>query len=184
MDSDSAQLGYLVDRIRAGDPAAEEALVTQFSRHILLIATFRTRDREAARDLAQDILMAVLRAARAGQIREAEKLPAFIQGTARNLINNYLRSRGRRAECSLDAAHEVGSDSVQEQEYQERRRLVHQELQACNVLDQKILLYSLVDGHPLAEVAKRLDLSHEAVRARKSRAIKKLIKKFAGLSQK
>lgn len=184
MDSDCIQVEKLVERIRSGDPAAEEALVVQYRRQILLIATVRTRDREAAHDLAQETLMAVLQAARAGQIREAEKLAAFIQGTARNLINNYLRSRARLSECNLEAVHEAGSDSVAEREFQERRRLVQEEIRGCNVLDQKILLYSLVDGHSLAEVAKRLELSHEAVRARKSRVIKRITKKFAGLSQK
>jgi RNA polymerase sigma factor (sigma-70 family) len=171
-------------RIRSGDSAAENEFVAHYGRRILLIATARTRDREAARDLVQEILMAAVQALRAGHLREAEKLSAFVHGTARNLINNYLRTRARRAECTLDSVNELGKDSVEDQEFQERRRLVQQELQSCGVLDQKILLYSLVDGHSLAEVAQRLELSYEAVRARKSRLIKKIMKKFGGLSQK
>jgi DNA-directed RNA polymerase specialized sigma24 family protein len=36
---------------------------------------------------------------------------------------------------------------------------VQQELERCNTLDQQILLFSVVDGHSLAEVAKRLGMT-------------------------
>lgn len=174
----------LVGRILAGDEAAESELVALYKRPIFAIAAARTGDREAARDLTQEVLMAVLQAARKGQVRESDKLAAFIQGTARNLINNYFRTRGRRAECSLEVVTVASIDPVEEQESAERGRLLRQELQGYSTLDQQILLFSLVDGHSLAEVAKRLKMSHEAVRARKSRLVKKITKKFRGLSQK
>lgn len=174
----------MVARIRSGDAAAEEELARLYNRQVLLIAAARTRDREAARDLTQEIQIAVLQAVRAGKLREADKLSAFVQGTAKNVINNYFRTRARRAECALDSVSTASKNSVEEQEFQERRRLVQLELERFGPVDQKILLYSMVDGHSLAEVAQRLELSHEAVRARKSRMIKKIMKKFGGLSQK
>jgi RNA polymerase sigma factor (sigma-70 family) len=126
----------------------------------------------------------VLQAARKGQVRDSDKLAAFIQGTARNLINNYFRNRSRRAECNLEDVTAAPIDPVGEQEAAERSRLLRQELRSYSALDQQILLFSLVDGHSLAEVAKRLKMSHEAVRARKSRLVKKMTKKFRGVSQK
>lgn len=179
-----SQSETLVGRIQSGDQAAEDELVRLYKRPVLAIATTRTGDREAARDLAQEVLMAVLQAARKGQVRESDKLAAFIQGTARNLINNYFRSRGRLAECSLELVTAAATDPVEEQEAAERGRILRQELQRYSALDQQILLFSLVDGHSLAEVAKRLKMSHEAVRARKSRLVKKITKKFRGMSQK
>ena len=173
----------LAARIRDGDPASEEEFVGLYRRRILMIATVRTREKEAARDLTQEILMGVLQAVRTGKLREAEKLSAFVQGTARNLISNYLRSRARRAECGLDSANKASEDAVAEVECAERRRLVQQELKSCSALDQQILLYSLVDGHSLEEVAKRLELSPAATRKRKSRLIRKLTKKLGRLSQ-
>lgn len=174
----------LIGRIRSGDKGAEDELVSLYSRPVFAIAVARTGDREAARDLTQEVLMAVLQAARNGKVRESDKLAAFIQGTARNLINNYFRTRGRRAECSLESVTGTGIDPVEEQEVAERRRLLRHELTSYSALDQQILLFSLVDGHSLAEVAERLNMSHEAVRARKSRLVKKITKKFGGLSQK
>lgn len=174
----------LVRRIREGDRAAEEELVNTYRRGVFLIAAARTRDREAGHDLAQEILVAVLRALREGQLREAGKLAAFIQGTTRNLINNYLRTRARRAECDLESVELRSADPVAELESAERQRMVRHEIAAFNVIDQQILLLSLVDGHSLADVAQRLNLSHDAVRARKSRLIKKIMKKFEKMSQK
>ena len=174
----------LAERIHAGDRAAEDELAITYRRGVFVIAVARTRDREAARDLTQEVLMAVLRALREGQLRESSKLAAFVQGTARNLINNYLRTRARRSECELDSLEAPGVDIVGELESAERQRLVRRELESFSVTDQQILLLSLVDGHSLAEVAQRLNLSHDAVRARKSRMVKKIINKFARLSQK
>ena len=168
----------LVLRIREGDQKAEEELINCYRRAVLLIATVRTRDRELANDLSQEILIAVLQALRAGQIRESEKLGAFIQGTARNVINNYFRCRARHPESDLETAEIPAQDPVVQMESFERQRLVREELAKLSVADQQILLLSMVDGHSLAEVAKRLQLSHDAVRARKSRIVRRMTNKF------
>jgi RNA polymerase sigma-70 factor (ECF subfamily) len=174
----------LVGRIRSGDRLAEEELIVTYQRGVFAIAAARTRDREASRDLAQDVLIAVLKALRQGQLRESDKLVAFIQGTARNLINNYLRKQGNRAEVELAAEEVPGADPIQEMESAERHRLIQLEIRSFNTTDQQILLLSLVDGHSLAEVAQRLNMSHDSVRARKSRMLRKITKKFAALSHK
>ena len=180
-----AQAGLeLVARIRAGDRLAEDEFVATYHRGLLLIATARTRDREAARDLTQEILMAVLKALREGTLRDAEKLSAFVQGTARNLINNYLREKARRLECDLRPDDAPTKDAVEELELADKQRLIHRELEGFSPVDRQILLLSLVDGHSLLEVAQRLGLSHDAVRARRSRMIRKITKKFAHMSQK
>ena len=182
MNQAAVAAGLLARRILAGDRSAEDELVTTYRRGVFVIAVARTRDREAAHDLTQEILIAILKALRDGQLRESTKLAAFIQGTARNLINNYLRAKAHHAEVELDDE-AYSSDPVEELESLERQRLVRRELQSFSITDQQILLLSLVDGHSLAEVAQRLNLSHDAVRARKSRAVKKITKKFARMSQ-
>ena len=177
-------LSSLVERVRAGDSSAEAELYNAYHRGVFLIATVRTRDREAARDLAQEVFIAVLKAVREGQLRESDKLPAFIQGTARNIINNFLRARARRAECDIEDVEVQGGDLVEELELAERQRLMQREIESFSGADQQILVWSLVDGVSLVDIAARLNMSHEAVRARKSRMVKKITRKFAGLSQK
>jgi RNA polymerase sigma factor (sigma-70 family) len=174
----------LVERIRAGDATAEEEFARLYRKRVLLVSSARTHDREAALDITQEVLVAVLKALRAGQIRESHKLAAFVQGTARNLINNFLRTRARRSEFELDSANIPLHDAIEEVESADRRSLIQRELRRYSIQDQQILLFSIVDGHSLAEIAQRLNLSHDAVRARKSRLIRKITKKIARLSQK
>src|SRR5215475_14337723 len=92
----------LVERIRRRESSAQEEFVNLYRRPILAIATARTRDPEAARDICQDVLIAVLAAIERDQIREPDKLSAFVQGTARNLINNFLDRQKRRRETDID----------------------------------------------------------------------------------
>jgi len=164
--------------------AAEEELVKTYRRGVFAIAAARTRDREAALDLTQEVLIAALKALREGQLREPEKLAAFVHGIARNLINNYLRTRVRRAECDLDPERAYVPNLVEELDSAEKCRLVRAELETCSLADQQILLLSLVDGRTLLEVAQRLKMSHDAVRARKSRLLRKITKKFERMSHK
>ena len=99
------QQSSLAERIRGHEPSAEEELVRIFSDRVRFLVLARTRDPEAARDLAQEVMLAVVRALRGEQLREPERLAGFVYGTARNLVNNYLRTRSRLPkEDSLDAA--------------------------------------------------------------------------------
>ena len=170
----SAEQLSLVDRIRQGDGLAEEELVQRFSRRIRSLAVNRTRDREAARDLVQEVLMNVVSALRGGQLRDAEKLGAFIFGIARNVINNYLRSRGRQPaeEPISDDIADEGAD--EESEIAERMGLVRRALQRLDRTDQQILSMTLVEGCKPGEISVTLGLSADVVRARKSRALKKV----------
>jgi RNA polymerase sigma factor (sigma-70 family) len=174
----------LARRVMAGDTKAEAELVNRYRRGLLVIATVRTQDREAAQDLAQDILMAVLKALRNERLQDPQKLTAFVYGTARNLINNYLKSRTRHPESDLESVEEPSADPVEEFESADRQRVVQRELAKFSPIDQQILLLSLVDGHSLLEVAERLSMSHEAVRARRSRMVRKIAKKLGPLSHK
>lgn len=174
----------LVARIRDGDAAAESELVRAFELRIYTMAVMKTRDPEAARDLAQDALLAVLGALRAGELREPTKLAAFVWGTARNVINDHLRRSSRNTASPLPPEL-PGRDPSPHQvlEAEERTRLVQRALAALEAKDREILLLTLVDGRTPAEIAALLDLSPQVVRARKSRALKKLIASVRQLSR-
>ncbi len=180
----SASGAGLADTTSAEPSAAEEALVRQFHDRVFLIAHVRTRDREAARDIAQETMLAVIRNLRAGRLRDPEKLPNYISGTARNLINNYLRTRSRRPEGSLPPEEIPAPDCEPEFEESERRFLARRALSELRPADRLILLLTLVDGLAPAEIAERLNLSPEVVRKRKSRALKRVREVLAKVSRK
>jgi RNA polymerase sigma factor (sigma-70 family) len=177
------QQRLLAERIRARDPSAEEELVRLFSARIAMMARARLRDAEVARDVTQDVLFAVIRALRQGQVREAERLSGFVYGTARNLINNHLRTRSRLpAEDPLDDQ-AVALDMPDLVEDAERGSLVKLALVDLDETSRTILLLTLVEDLKPGDIAARLGLSAEVVRARKSRALRQVTERVKKLSR-
>jgi RNA polymerase sigma factor (sigma-70 family) len=164
----------LVAAIQEGDASAEERFVRRFQRPILAAARARTRDPEAARDLAQDALLAVLLAVRAGRVREPAKLAAFTASTTRNLAGKLARSR-RRAPLRLDDAPEPAAPADPEADATERARVVEHALCHLRGPERTVLELTYLGGLEPREIAARLHLSAELVRARKCRALRKAI---------
>ncbi|HEX6740111.1 MAG TPA: sigma-70 family RNA polymerase sigma factor [Vicinamibacteria bacterium] len=165
----------LARRVQAGDRSAEDELVLVLQEALGLFLRRRLRDIEAARELTSDVLMAVLRALRENRLQDIRKLPAFVRGTARNLANNHLRARfARPAEEPLLG--EPAADSVAEGfEQQERAARVEAAISRLTRSERQIVLMTIEDGLKPGEIARDLGLSPEAVRARKSRALRKLM---------
>jgi RNA polymerase sigma-70 factor (ECF subfamily) len=177
------QQSRLAERIRGQEPSAEEELVRLFGGRVRVLVLARTRDPEVARDLAQDVMLAVVRAVRGDQLRDPERLAGFVYGTARNVVNNYLRTRSRAPkEDPIDAAAHVAS-AVEPVDNGERIALVRRTLAALDPTDRRILLLTLVEGLKPGEIGARLGLSSDVVRARKSRALKKTIERVNTLSR-
>jgi len=165
----------LVESIRRGDPSAEERLIVAFQRPVLSMLTARTRDPEASRDLTQDALMAALRAVREGRLREADRLAGFVAGTARHLALKYHRSRRRDPLPLEDAVEPAGESPTEEYEASERVALVEQALERLEEGERAVLELTWRKGLEPREIAARLGLSGDVVRARKSRALKKIV---------
>jgi len=164
----------LVTRIPAGDRQAETDLVQFFAPRVFAILCARTRDREASRDLLHEALIAILNVLRRGELREPEKLNAFVASVARNVAYTHLRGRAReRFHVALDddLAGPHRGDAVEAAQRQSR---VAQGLRQLNPRDRDILTRILDGGQPLTAIARALGMSPEAVRQRKSRAIKKM----------
>lgn len=172
--SNTEVLRSLVERIRQGDTEAEGELVCQFSQRIFVMGFVRTRDREASRDLVQDVLIAVIGALRKGQLQDSDKLPAFVHGTARNLINNRMRNESQRPSLEPLSEDLAQSGTVEALENSERLELVHEALQDLGEDDRKILWMTLVEGRKPADIAGILGLTPEVVRTRKVRASKRI----------
>jgi RNA polymerase sigma-70 factor (ECF subfamily) len=134
----------------------------------------RLRQAEAIHDLGQDTLVAVILAIRKGQVREAERLPGFVQGVARNLANNHLRGVTRRGESPFDEALEATLAARDDREDEDRLAAVTRGLEAIAPADREVLQLTLVEGLPPRDIAHRLNLSSDVVRTRKSRALMRL----------
>ena len=164
----------LAEQIRQGERSAEEALVDHFYPRVYAIALVRIRDHESARDLAQEIMLAVICALREGKLRDQSGLAGYICATARNRINQYLRSRS--VERSTNSPHEPVLDRFDPETNlleTERLGLALSAIKRLRPTDRKILRLTLVDGLQPREIAARLGLKPEMVRKRRSRAVKR-----------
>lgn len=166
--------GDLAERVARGDRAAGEALVRRYSGRVLALAIARTRDREAARELVDDTLMAVIKALRDGKVRDAVRLGAFVYGTAVNLINNHLRTRSRRPPLDELRDDMPGPDGSAIAERDCDVAVLHRLIARLDPRDRQVLTLTLVDGLEPRDVSRRTGLSEDAVRQRKSRALKRL----------
>jgi RNA polymerase sigma factor (sigma-70 family) len=164
----------LAERIHTGDPTAEDEFARLFQNKVFVVLLARTHDAEAARELTQDVLLAVLRALRDGRMHEADRLAAFVHGTARNLANNFLRARSQRPESEAVTPELQLTQSADDFERRERISLVRRALGQLDATDQKILLGTLVEDLKPGEIARQIGLTPEVVRQRKSRAVKKV----------
>ena len=172
---EAADQSHLVARLAQGDPAAESELVEHFTPRIRAMMMARTRDADLARDLTQDTLIALLQALRQGQLREHDRLAAFAHGIARNVCNNFFRTRQREplsTELAEDLAVAAPGDDPEERE---KLVLLQQGLAELSDGDRQILQMTLADGLKPGEIADRLGLTSEVVRARKSRAQKRVV---------
>src|SRR5688500_8552931 len=86
--------GDVVARIAAVDRAAEAHFVSSYLRGVRALVRRRCRPGDpAVEDLVQDVLSRVLERLRAGAIRDAAALPAYVQATIAYATNAEYRMR-------------------------------------------------------------------------------------------
>jgi|CXWL01.1.fsa_nt_gi RNA polymerase sigma-70 factor (ECF subfamily) len=96
----------IATRIAAGDASAEDLLVERFGRGVRLLLRHLTHDGARADDLFQETFRLALEKIRGGQLREPERLAAFLAGLARNLALGDHRKRAAHPVADLEAVAE------------------------------------------------------------------------------
>jgi RNA polymerase sigma-70 factor (ECF subfamily) len=84
-----------VRRILDGDRDAEAEMVARYSRGVHFLLLQLTGEETRAEDLHQEAFRLVLEKVRAGELREPDKLPAFIRQLARNLCIGTYRKEAK-----------------------------------------------------------------------------------------
>jgi len=182
--AESPDLDLLLRRAASGDPHAERLLVEHFAPRIRAMALARTRDHDLARDLTQETLVALVLAFRKGQVRDHDRVTAFVAGVARNVINNHKRRRLRHPEAQLDEnAVDFPAPSIDDADTAERRAMLAAALAELGPADREVLRLTLVEGLKSGEIAKRIGVSAEVARTRKSRALKRILDVMADRSR-
>lgn len=164
-------------RIAAGDRAAEEELVACFAPRIRAFVAARAAGRDFAEEVVQDTLMAMICTLREERLRE--NLPALAYGIARNKLADAIRKKMRDRTIPFPKDFDI---AVREQS-SELVSAAQTQIETLEPVDRRILSMTLIDGFKPSEVAAAIGISSEAVRQRKSRALKKLVEHLKPLSR-
>ena len=172
--SDAAIVRTIATFSGADSPRAEESkkaeaeLCRRFAPRIRLYGLRHLRDEERARDLVQAVLLAVLVAARAGRIEDAERIDRFVLGTCRNAS---LRMREVAARAILVTDEELDiAPFLQETEFIETGALVRC-VAALELRARMVVTMSFLEQRSAEETAKLLETTAGNVRVLRHRAI-------------
>lgn len=86
----------LVGRIRGGDRQAETELVERYNRAVMSIIRRALGNSTVADDLYQETFCIIIEKIRVGDVREAERLPGFVCGVARNQVIKHFQRAARQ----------------------------------------------------------------------------------------
>lgn len=167
----------LVRRIAAapdgGDVAAESELYRRLAPRVRLYGLKHLRDRHAASDLVQQVMMLTIERLRAGKLRDAERLVSFVFGTCRMTVMD-LRRTGARRERLLERY----ADDVPMADPAQSPRLDHARVVGClerlSERERSVLVMTFYDDQPAKDVAAALGLSEGNVRVIRHRGIERL----------
>jgi RNA polymerase sigma factor (sigma-70 family) len=174
-----AELAGLARRASSGDTDAEARIVEMCHGPALAHAARSIRDRETAREVANDVMLALLLALRKGLVRDLDRLEAFVYGTTLHLVHNRLRHDRHLPESGALDFETTAGDPWPEHERLDQIRQIRRALLRMDRTDRQILTMTLIEGLKPGEIANRLQVSVELVRQRKSRAVKELASWFA-----
>lgn len=155
------------------DADAEAELVRRFAPRVRLYGLRHLRDRHAAADLVQQVLMMTLERLRAGKLREPERLASFVLGMCRMVVMDQRRGAARRG--ALLETYGMTEEAV---EMPESRAFERERLAACleglAERERAVLVASFFDERSADEAAAALALSPGNVRVIRHRALEKL----------
>ena len=90
-ENSDTELADIVNRIMAGDSAAEEELILRYSHGVSVIIDRIVRSHSAAQDVSQETFRIALEKIRSGHVRQPERLSGFVCAVARNTAIDYVR---------------------------------------------------------------------------------------------
>jgi RNA polymerase sigma-70 factor (ECF subfamily) len=164
----------LLERCRAGDDLAWEALVRGYQGRVYAVAYNYMRDREEARDMAQEIFIKMYR--RLHTLQGGERfLPWLIRLTRNACIDRLRRKKARppasdvRVEDGPQIA-SAGPDPEELSSEEGRKRLLYRALEGMSPKNREIILLKEIQGLKLEEISSMLALPLGTVKSRSNRA--------------
>ena len=170
----------LLERLQSGDQAAFDTMFRAHYAHLVGFAQAMLRDRAAAEELVQDVMLELWR--RRAEITISESLRAYLLRATRNRALNQLRhvKVAQRAEPQLmgeESLNATGASKLVAGELRDALTAAVAELPpACR----EVFVLSRSHGLRYAEIAGTLGISVKTVESQMGKALKHLRARLAG----
>lgn len=180
----ASSVASMIERAKAGDPAAFEQMIDCYQRKVISTAWKMLGNREDARDAAQEVFLRVYKYL--GAFRVDQDFAAWLYRIITNVCRDHMRRRGRPDQfTSFEVEHELGNfDAHASNEDIEGAAIRSQQhamiVRALDTLSKKeraAIVLRDMEGLTTEEVARLLGSTQTTVRSHISSARAK-IKKF------
>jgi RNA polymerase sigma-70 factor (ECF subfamily) len=172
----------LLERCRRGDSLAWEALVRQFQARIWGIAHFYLKDREEARDVAQEVFVRIYNNFR--DFEAGSNFTAWALRITRNCAIDRLRQLRARPQADDNQGDDylsgIASDA-RPAEAEEHQQVVYRALALMSEMNREMILLKEIQGLKQQEIAEMLSLPLGTVKARTNRARVELARRILEL---
>jgi RNA polymerase sigma-70 factor, ECF subfamily len=172
-ENETAALARLARASTAGDREAEQRLCARLYPRVRAWSLVRLRDRSAAADLAQQTLLVVVEALRAGKVESIERILPFVHGACKNTLMAWRRGDRRRAALLETFGPSFASEVTLEDRALDRRR-VAECFEKLPERAQTILSLTFYAESTAEAIAGELTVSEENVRVLRHRALRRL----------
>lgn len=168
------QLDTLLEQCRAGDELAWEALVRRYQGRVFALAYHYLRDREEARDVAQEAFIRVYRGLRS--FDGEGSFTAWIVRVARNCAIDRIRKLQGSPAYDGDEIEDGPPLAASEPDpedhtlHEDRRDLIYRALDLMSEINREMILLKEIQGLKQREIADMLAIPLGTVKARTNRA--------------
>jgi RNA polymerase sigma-70 factor (ECF subfamily) len=172
----TASDGEIARAIASAPPGAAQAeeseLYRRFARRVQLYGLKHLRDRAAAEDLAQQVLLVTIERLRAGEVRNPDEIGSFILGTSRILMDSTQRKTRRRENLTA----QFHSPELYAEPFVESADIdaVERCLHLLAERDRRVLVLSFYVEKTASEIAEELGVTGTVVRVARHRALERL----------
>jgi RNA polymerase sigma factor (sigma-70 family) len=164
----------LVQRAADGQEAAWSALVERYDALLWWMARqFRLGDEQAA-DVVQSTWLTLI--SKIGEIRDPERLSAWLLTTARRRCIDLLNSAGREQPLERDESEPCPEEGPEELALRREREAMVRAALTRLPARQRVLLTLLTASPPVSyqEISRRMDMAVGSIGAARARALRKL----------